>query len=176
MDGNYFNNKYKVDSARLSDWDYSWAGYYFFTICTRDCENYFGEIKNGTMGLNELGCTVWKYWYELPRHYSECILDEFIVMPNHIHGIIQIIELCRRDGACPVSTKYKQHSLSNMIGSLKSACSKTIHKNHDIYFQWQSRFHDHIIRIDTESLEKIRYYIRCNPAIWRQDKNNVDKN
>jgi len=172
MKGDYFNNKYKVDSARLSDWDYSWAGYYFFTICTKNRQNFFGEIRKGIMGLNELGCVAWKYWHELSKHYFECVLDEFIVMPNHVHGVIQIIELCR-DGACPVSTKYDQHSLSNMLGSFKSACSKTIHENYDIYFQWQPRFHDHVVRIGQQYLETIRHYIKNNPAKWYRDRNNI---
>ena len=113
MDGNYFKNKYKVNSARLSDWDYSWVGYYFFTICTEDRQNFFGEIRQRIMGLNDLGCIVWKYWYELPQHYLECVLDEFIIMPNHIHGVIQIIDSCR-DGACP--------SLRNTINILYQIC------------------------------------------------------
>jgi len=184
MNSNLFRNKYKTISNRLPGWDYSWAGYYFFTICTQNRQDFFGEVRNGIMGLNGLGCVTWKYWYELPKHHLECILDEFIVMPNHVHGIIQIIEL-RRDVACNVSTKCvndrmsrispKSGSLSTIIRSFKSGCSKTIHEKYDKYFQWQPRFHDHIIKIDTESLERIRYYIRYNPAIWERDRNNINK-
>ena len=184
MDRNYFRNKYKADSVRLPDWDYSWAGYYFFTICTKDRQDFFGEIRKGIMGLNDLGCIAWRCWNELPKHFKMCVLNEFIVMPNHLHGIIYI-ENYRRDVACNVSTKCvngrmsrispKSGSLSTIIRSFKSACTKTIHENSNFEFQWQPRFHDHIVRIDSESLEKIRYYIRGNPARWENDENNIDK-
>lgn len=197
MDGNYFKNKFKVNSARLPDWDYSWPGYYYFTICTKDRQDFFGEIKNGIVGLNDLGCVVWKCWNELPKHFTMCILDEFIVMPNHIHGIIQIIELCR-DAIYRVSDKNRHegdainrvstnggfaghknpmlsHSLSSMIRRFKGRSTFEIHNSGHNDFSWQPRFHDHIVRIDTEALGNIRFYIRGNPARWDEDGNNIDR-
>ncbi|MBX3043464.1 MAG: hypothetical protein KIT33_05120 [Candidatus Kapabacteria bacterium] len=75
---------------RLKDFDYSNDGYYFVTICTQNREEFFGKIKNGKMILNEYGAIVEKCWFDLPNHYKNCLLDEFIIMPNHIHGIVII--------------------------------------------------------------------------------------
>jgi len=88
-----YRNKYRIESTRLQNWDYSTPGYYFFTICTDDRINLFGEIINHQMSINDIGRIIWECWYDLPNHYSNLILDEFIVMPNHIHGIIRIIDL-----------------------------------------------------------------------------------
>jgi len=86
-----YKNKYRVESARLQNWDYGWNGKYFITIVTRNREHYFGEIKNNKkMVLSEIGKIAEKYWFEIPTHVSFAILDAFIVMPNHIHGIIII--------------------------------------------------------------------------------------
>ena len=75
---------------RLKEYDYSKEGYYFITICTKNRKEFFGKIKNEKMILNEYGKVVKICWFDLPNHYKNCILDEFIIMPNHIHGIIEI--------------------------------------------------------------------------------------
>lgn len=75
---------------RLKDSDYSNDGYYFVTICTKNREEFFGKIENEKMILNEYGDIVEKCWFDLPKHYKNCVLDEFIIMPNHIHGIMII--------------------------------------------------------------------------------------
>ncbi|MCF7803755.1 MAG: transposase [Candidatus Marinimicrobia bacterium] len=86
----YFRNKYRIDSHRLKGWDYRTPGWYFVTICTYEGIEYFGDIRNKIMGLSELGCTVWKYWYEIPTHQPHVQLGEFIVMPNHVHLTMQL--------------------------------------------------------------------------------------
>ncbi len=83
-----FKNKYRTQTTRLKGWDYSSDGIYFITICTQNREHYFGEIITGKMQLTPIGEIAQKYWAEIPRHYPMAILDEFVVMPNHIHGII----------------------------------------------------------------------------------------
>ena len=85
-----FQNKYRIESTRLQKWDYGWNASYFITICTKKRKHYFGEIQNGEMLLSEIGIIAQKYWYEIPEHFPFVILDEFKVMPNHIHGIITI--------------------------------------------------------------------------------------
>jgi len=85
-----FKNKYTIKSARLSNYDYSQNGMYFVTICTKDKEYFFGEIKNGGMVLNDVGKMADKYWREIPVHFPFVKLDEFVVMPNHVHGIVEI--------------------------------------------------------------------------------------
>ena len=94
-----FQNRYRIKSTRLQNWDYSWNGLYFITICTKDRICFFGDIieretsgsdiyvKNG---LSEIGKIAEKYWLEIPQHFSFVKLDAFVIMPNHVHGIIVI--------------------------------------------------------------------------------------
>lgn len=83
-----FNNKYRIASARAPWWDYANAGAYFITICTRHRIHYFGEISNGTMQLSHVGILADVFWYEIPQHSKNVELGAFVVMPNHIHGIL----------------------------------------------------------------------------------------
>ncbi len=85
-----FKGKYRISSARLQNWDYGWNALYFITICTQNRELFFGEIINHKMQLSEIGELSKKYWFEIPEKFSFIKLDEFVVMPNHIHGIIEI--------------------------------------------------------------------------------------
>ncbi|NBC83048.1 MAG: transposase [Bacteroidetes bacterium] len=85
-----FKNKYRIESARLQNWDYGWNASYFITICTQQREHYFGEIENNEMILSEMGRMAEKFWHEIPKHFPFTQLDAFVVMPNHVHGIIVI--------------------------------------------------------------------------------------
>ena len=85
-----FKNKYRVSSARLQDWDYGWNGAYFITICTKDREFLFGDIENGVMKLSGTGIIANILWHEIKNHATGIELGAFIVMPNHVHGIIII--------------------------------------------------------------------------------------
>jgi REP element-mobilizing transposase RayT len=88
-----FQNKYRIPSARLQNWDYGSNASYFITICTAHREHYFGEIKNGEMILNEIGQLTKQFWMEIPNHFSFVELGNFVVMPNHVHGILIIDKL-----------------------------------------------------------------------------------
>lgn len=88
-----FQNKYRIPSARMRNWNYGWNKSYFVTICAKKREYYFGEISNGEMIFSEIGEMANKYWLEIPEHFPFVVLDEFIIMPNHVHGII-IINTC----------------------------------------------------------------------------------
>lgn len=166
----------------MPDWDYSLAGLYFVTICTKNRKNWFGHIKNGVMGLNIIGCIANEEWENTEKLRINVKLDGFIIMPNHIHGIIVIenkndVETPRRG----VSTERNKHhnpqwqpnSLGSIINQFKGICTKRIRAIGYPHFHWQERFYDHLIRIDQESLEKIRYYIKYNPQMWDRDKNNL---
>lgn len=85
---NKFQNKYRIPSARLQTWDYSNDGAYFITICTQNREHFFGNIKNGIMQLSEIGKLAAQFWHEIPNHFPMVELGNFVVMPNHIHGIL----------------------------------------------------------------------------------------
>ncbi len=180
-----FKNKYRIESARLQNWNYGWNGKYFVTIVTKNREHYFGKIVNEKIHFSEIGKIANECWYAIPEHFPFVILDEFCVMPNHIHGIIVINNQndnkCR-DVACNVSTDNvtnskkmsdiapKPGSLSTIIRSYKSAVTKSVNEN-NYTFGWQSRFYEHIIR-NEKSLNRIRNYIRNNPNNWYNDKFN----
>jgi len=203
-----YQNKYRSQSLRLQYWDYSNAGYYFITICTKDRQYYFGEIQNSKMFLNTIGNIAQKFWLEIPNHFSNVILNEFIIMPNHVHGIVVIndapISVASRHcldatdmGAADIANQINttaeriniaaasgknigknrfqnqgKNTISSIIGSYKSICTKTINKmQNKIYFAWQPGFYEHIIR-HIEALDRIRHYIINNPANWNPDKNN----
>jgi REP element-mobilizing transposase RayT len=167
---NKFRNTYRIDSPRLKAWDYSRAGGYFVTICVKDRDCCLGGINNNEVSLSPFGGIVSRCWEEIPSHFSSVSLDEFVVMPNHVHGIIVING---RDGACPVSTK-KQPSLSVIVGAFKSAVTRKIHSEMPASaFIWQERFFDHVIRNDVD-LDRVREYIHNNPLQWALDEENPD--
>src|SRR4030042_214188 len=85
-----YQNKYCVETTRLQNWNYASDGWYFITICTKGREHIFGVIEQGTMQLNQYGRIAEQCWFDLPNHYSNLILDAFVVMPNHLHGIMII--------------------------------------------------------------------------------------
>lgn len=165
-------------SPRKKDWDYTSDGVYFITMCTKNQIHYFGSISNGKMELSEIGILADVFWYEIKNHAKNIELDEFIVMPNHIHGILILdgndtAKALERDTAkaCLSRTRFQnqgKNSVSSIIGSYKSAVSKHAHRL-GFEFEWHGRFYDHIIR-DQESFERIRNYIIQNPAKWNNDK------
>ncbi|MED7789580.1 transposase [Francisella sp. 19X1-34] len=172
---------------RLENFDYSQDGYYYVTICTKERVNYFGEISSdGHMILNDCGKIVYDQWMWLSYQYEYVFLDEFVVMPNHFHGILIINNpnVCVEAGrdqpnkrTChdmSLQKNRKIKSLSQLIGAFKTTSSKQIRNNLGLSsFQWQRSFYDHIIR-DEQSLLKIREYINNNPAKWHLDKYNCE--
>ena len=90
MDNELYKNKYRIKTTRLKNYDYAQDGFYFVTICTKDRELIFGDVKKNKMILNNIGQLAEKYWLEIPMHFNNTRLDEFIVMPNHLHGILVI--------------------------------------------------------------------------------------
>lgn len=118
-----FGNKYRVDSTRLKGYDYTSNGIYFITICTKNRKWLFGEIVQSQIKLSQMGKIVFDCWYDLPNHYSNIILDEFIVMPNHIHGIIKIMN--------NLDNKPK-HGISEFIRAFKSFSSRRINEIYSV--------------------------------------------
>ena len=182
-----YKNKYRIESARRPGWDYRNPGSYFITICTSKRKHFFGECKDGKMVLSAAGAMVQGFWFEIPKHFKHVRLGEFVVMPNHVHGIL-ILGECDFDVEtvhCTVSTSKsspteksqffkdigpKAGSVSVIIRSYKSVCTKFIRKSFpDMNFAWQERFHDHIIR-NEKSFNRISEYIVNNPTNWKEDK------
>ena len=159
---------------RLNDYDYSNAGYYFVTICTKDKGLFFGNIEKEKMILSGLGEIVEKHWIQIPEHYQNVILDEYVILPNHIHGII-IICGDSKTGQCPVTTDMENDAnrkygiLSKVINSYKGIVTKMIKRTRiENNFAWQRSFYDRVIRNDEELL-KTRQYIQNNPLKWSLD-------
>lgn len=193
-----WKNQYRIPSARANWWDYSNNGQYFITICTHDRVHHFGEIEKGKLKMTAAGAIAQGFWHEIPRHFPFVHLGEFVVMPNHIHGIIIIErppvetlqcnvsmvngEIVPETLQCNVSTENppkneqlsaispKPGSLATIIRSYKSICTKTIRQVlPHIGFEWQERYWDHIIRDET-AFCNISNYIFMNQENWEKDK------
>jgi putative transposase len=192
---NKFQNKYRIESARLKNWDYGNSAAYFVTICTENKYHYFGEIHNGINNLSPLGNIVNEEWIKSIeiRPDMNLSLGEFIVMPNHFHAIIFIdkneynlpLTNNKSDAKHGVSTgenaakqnfidenvnKFGPQSknLASIIRGFKSAVTMYARIN-NIPFNWQTRYHDHIIRNERE-YQIISNYIINNPLKWNEDK------
>ncbi len=161
---------------RLLEYDYSQPGWYFITICTQFMMEWFGDVVAGQMVLNECGEIAEKFWLDIPSHYSDVTIDEFVIMPNHVHGIIVIHhDADTRHGVgteqCSVPTGGHAHYglISKIVMSYKNITTKRIHlKTPNLEFSWQRSYYDHIIR-HPRALQNIRQYIHNNPKRW-QDK------
>ncbi|WP_055074108.1 transposase [Pseudanabaena sp. 'Roaring Creek'] len=144
-------------SIRLQGYDYSQSGAYFVTICTFQRQHLFGEINNGEMQLNVTGQIVFAIWQKIPQHLPNVELDEFILMPDHLHGIIVISE------------QYENsHSLATIIQNFKSTSTRKINKinqNSGVSI-WQRNYYERIIRSDQE-LHNLGQYILTNPQNWK---------
>ena len=184
-----FQNKYRIASARAQWWNYANNGVYFITICTAGREYLFGDIKNNEIFLSDTGNIVQQEWGKSFEIRTELFCDAFVVMPNHIHAIVQIdknghdttnVETHGRASlqSIPQSQPSKHgiayrlpKSISSFAAGFKSVVTKRINeiRNTPKLPVWQSRFHDHIIRND-EKYHYIKNYILDNPKNWEQDK------
>ena len=159
--------KHKRKTIRLKEFDYSQPGEYFVTICTKNHECRFGAIVDGKMNLNEKGKIVDRCWKGILEHFSNVVLDEYVIMPNHIHGILILNE-----SAVSLQEQFGKPvpgSLSTIVRSFKSAVTKRINETHltgagDAPL-WQPRYYDRIIRNEKE-LNNIREYIANNIITW----------
>jgi putative transposase len=174
-------------SIRLKNFDYALAGAYFVTACTQNRECLFGKIVDGTMVLNDAGKMIQMVWDELPIHYDGVDIDQFIVMPNHIHGILVLVGAGPR--ACPdtINVKTEQPrvaptiSLPDVMHRFKTFTTTRyrigVNQSQWSPFPgklWQRNYYEHIIRAE-EDLNKIRGYIVNNPAGWDKDEDNPNQ-
>ena len=168
-----FNNKYRIPSARLQSWNYANEGFYFITICTKDRICYFGNIIESTFNPTEIGKIAISEWFKTNdlRPDMNIELAEFVVMPNHIHGIVIIgkNEFNKLNGI-QFKSEFKSPAkdLASIVRGFKVAVTTYARKN-NIEFDWQPRFHEHIIRSEEDYL-KIANYIINNPAKWADDQ------
>ena len=157
---------------RLREYDYSQEGAYFVTICVQNRECLFGEITDGVMTLSALGEIVREEWNGLTNHYSCMTLDAFVIMPNHVHGII----LLHRE-ELPSGDVKRKAELSELIRAFKSYSARKINEVRQSKGSpvWQKRYYDIVIRGD-EMLTRAREYIINNPYKWCKDKENPVNN
>ncbi|PSB02232.1 transposase [Merismopedia glauca] len=152
-------------SHRLQGYDYSSCGAYFMTIRSHNRECIFGEISEGEMQLNELGKIARSHWQQLSQRYQNLQIDESIVMPNHLHGIIILLE----------SSSDRRKSISEIIRGFKTFSTRQINGIRHQYGipVWQRNYYDRIIRSE-EELNNVREYILKNPQNWDIDTNKQD--
>ena len=183
-------DRYHRRSIRLKGSDYSKPGYYFVTVCTRERESIFGKIIDFSMVCNQMGEIVEKVWSELPIHFPKVKTDQFIIMPNHMHGIIQVIPNKRSElssgNMCLLNQAPIQGSISEgwimmkstsvtlgkIIRNFKAKSTREIRNKMNNSFCWQRNYFEHIIR-DKNELFRIREYILDNPENWSQDDDNL---
>jgi REP element-mobilizing transposase RayT len=155
---------------RLKSYDYSKTGGYFITICTHNRRSLFGEVINQEMWLNEAGEINEQWWLKLRNKFSKISLDSYIIMPNHLHGIIMINSV----GAIhELPLLRRQMLIPKMVGYFKMNSAKYINKLKDIKGipLWQRNYYERIIRNENE-LSRIREYIQNNPLKWDLDREN----
>jgi len=163
-------------SIRLAGYDYSQVGAYFVTVCAQGQMCLFGEIRNGEMYLNDVGRIVEQCWNEIPTHFPDVKLDEYVIMPNHVHGILIITDAVGAKNFSPLQTSLQTpHGTSKTIGSIihgfKIGVTKWFRQYTEIVTVWQRNYYEHIIR-NEESLHRIREYIVNNPLQWEFDREN----
>ncbi|MGC1390579.1 MAG: transposase [Bacteroidales bacterium] len=183
---------------RLTDWDYSSEGVYFVTICCHERQSCFGSFCDNEIIPSEIGKIASQFWLEIPNHFPHVKLDEFIIMPNHIHGILVLdyshvgtrhgvslhvpsndnvgschgMTLPPRKGSNQNINKFSKplkNSVSVVVNQYKSSVKRWCNKKGFSNFQWQSRFYDQILRSEI-SIEKIREYIYNNLINWPNDE------
>ena len=163
-----FKDRYRIESTRLQTWDYSHPGAYFVTICTRDRQPFFGKIVDYKMQLSPAGVIATEEWRRTEDLRSSITLDSWVVMPNHLHGIVCIDFDPNRPSEIDHTVRWKPGNLGAIINQFKGTCNRRIRREVDPSFGWQSRYYEHIIRND-QSLDQIRTYIDGNPATWKDD-------
>jgi putative transposase len=174
------NPRFHRRSIRLPEYDYSQEGAYYISICAQDRKCLFGEIRNGKIILSECGRIVENWWNTIPERYEGVVLDEYVIMPNHMHAIIVIngdtdngvgaihelpLRIKRRGMILPKIIGYFKMNTAKQINQMTNATGRTV---------WQRNYLEHVIR-NEKSLYIIREYIRNNPLYWAADDENPER-
>jgi putative transposase len=173
-----FKNQYRIDSARLSWWDYGWNGAYFITICTLDRRHFLGKIKDQQWIPSPEGELALQIWLEIPQHFPYVVLDQFQAMPDHIHGILLINKPADHATATPADPEKKggctgdlnpmlHDNIARILRWYKGRCTFEIRKINP-HFGWHPRYYDRIIR-NEEAFRRVQQYIINNPRNWGKE-------
>jgi len=173
-------------SIRLPEYDYTQPGWYYVTICVDYMERLFGDVINMKMMLNEMGRIIKYHWEKLPKHFKNILMDECIIMPNHLHGIVRIVGAKHSKSNNNVLTKNvsvnasplrpngtNPGSLPAIIQNFKSITTRKINqiRKSPGARVWQHNYYEHVIRNEND-LNRIRQYIINNPLKWPDDDYN----
>ncbi|WP_369013314.1 transposase [Flavobacterium anhuiense] len=199
-----FQNKYRISSIRAQWWDYGWNGAYFITICTQNREHYFGEIQNNKMILSHVGIIADLLWHQIPKHHKNVELGDFVVMPNHIHGILIIDKQLDNVNVDNMDNVETGHALSlpsiqmlqtsspvefqkpglkrfqnigkNTISSIVGSYKSAVtkHANRLGYTHQWQKLFYDNIIRDNNQYQRISDYIVSNPENWSKDKFKTD--
>ena len=167
------NNLYNRRSIRLKGYDYAQGGLYFITLCCQNRACLFGDVVNGEMKWNDAGKIADECWMDIPKHFPNSVLHQHIVMPNHIHGIIELSDIVPVGAKnfsprlqIPEPSSQPFSSPSKTIGSIvrgyKIGVTKWMRQNTDLFYVWQRNYYEHIIR-NKQSYQRISEYIMNNP-------------
>ena len=174
------SKQHRRQSIRLKEYDYCQPGAYFITICAHNSANIFGHCENGEIRLNGFGEIVRGEWLRTQALRLNAVMDEYVIMPNHIHGILVILEGCRgtlqRAPTVEQFSKPVSNSIPTIIRLFKSTTTKQINKVRQTpgLPVWQRNYYEHVIR-NEDKLNKIRQYIQFNPLKWHLDRENPER-
>lgn len=166
-----FKNKYRITSCRLKNYDYGANGYYFITLNIKNRRHHFGRIVGNPelarLAPSEIGSIAIEYWQQIPEHHPFVVIDAFIVMPDHMHGILYFDKPEKRTWQ---HNRFgpQSENLASVIRSFKSSVKRYANQ-HGIEFAWQPSYYDHVIR-NKKALNAIRKYIINNPMKWAHRK------
>ena len=176
-----FRDKYRVPSTRLPGYDYGQSGAYFVTICTAGRLPYFGtiEVPGGDWDAafvrpTAIGQRVLSGWASIPHFASFVTLDAFVLMPDHVHGLLLFDKHEPAGPPQPYENRFgsQRENLASVLRGFKSGVS-TFARTQALEFRWQPRFHDRIVRSDQE-LARIHHYIVTNPTRWQTEQANSE--
>ncbi len=171
-----FREQYRINSARRAGYDYSQGGSYFITICTKNRQPYFGEIQPATtradawLAGTQLAARAWECWQQIPQHFPFVEADAFVVMPDHMHGILIINRPADYAEQAAPHFGPQSNNLASIVRGFKVGVKGWATQN-KLPFEWQAGYYDRVIRNEIE-LEKSRAYIQSNPNRWESDKQN----
>ncbi len=170
-------------SVRLPGFDYSKVGMYFLTICAAERRSIFGEIRGNDATLGPIGRVVQTCWIEIPKHFPTVKIETYVVMPNHIHGILTIQsewpDANRQEKTAPAVESFGRptpKSIPTIVRSFKSAASKRVRESGLAGGEsiWQRGYYEHVLRNTREYVEATNYILQ-NPARWANDEDNLNR-
>ena len=161
----------------MKGYDYSAVGAYFVTICSWNKRFLFGNILSGEMILNETGEVAHKCWKGIPQHFPHVMIDEYIIMPNHVHGILVIkggIVGAKNFSPSKIGApRGTSKTIGSVIRGFKIGVTKWARQNTSVEHVWQRNYYEHVIR-NEEELNLVRKYIINNPKCWEMDRENPE--